>query len=95
MLNVELDSDAKKLVYENTDGVNGLDELAGISGAPRKTIHNWWQKWFRLGLAIESETRKGRMMKIVSLDDVGIEVPKRKSTTPSLQPTPAQQSQAD
>jgi len=94
ILEAELDSDEKKLAYENTDGVNGLKEVATASGAPLTTVANWWQKWYRLGLVTESEERKGRMMKIVSLDDVGIKVPKRTITAPSPQPTPVQQSGA-
>jgi len=95
VLQVELDSDEKKLAFENSDGVNGLMELFAISGAPHDTIYGWWQKWFRLGLVTESETRKGRMTKIVSLDDVGIKVPKRTLTAPIPQPAPVQQSGAD
>ena len=91
VLEAELDTDEKKLAYENTDGTNGLKEAAA-SGAPQDTIYTWWQKWFRLGLVVESETRKGRMVKIVSLEDVGIKIPKR--VTPSPQPTPTQQSEA-
>lgn len=94
VLEVELDSNEKKLAFENSDGVNGLKELFAISGAPQDTIYGWWQKWFRLGLVTESETRKGRMTKIVSLDDVGIKVPKRTLTAPSPQPAPVQQSGA-
>jgi hypothetical protein len=94
ILEKELDTDEKKLVYENTDGANGLKELASISGALQDTIYYWWQKWFRLGLVIESETRKGRMMKIVSLDDVGIRVPKRTITAPSPRSASVQQSVA-
>jgi hypothetical protein len=75
-LETELDTDEKKLAYENSDGVNGLKEVAVASGTPQDTIYTWWQKWFRLGLVTESETRKGRMVKIVSLDDVGIKIPK-------------------
>lgn len=64
-LDAELDTNRKKLAYENTDGENGLKE--------------WWPRWFRLGIVTESEARKGRMVKIVSLEDVGIEVPRKKA----------------
>ncbi len=77
VLEVELDSDQKKRACENSDEKNGLKEVSTISGSPQDTVYSWWQKWFRMGLVVESETRKGRMMKIVSLDDVGIKVPKK------------------
>jgi len=85
-LEAELDSNEKKLAYENTDGENGLKEVAVASGAPQDTIYGWWQKWFRLGLATESISYKGRMIKIVSLEDVGIKVPKKK-TAPATSET--------
>jgi hypothetical protein len=87
-LEKELDTDEKKLAYENGDGVRGVKEVAQASGAPQDTVYSWWQKWFRLGLVVESETRKGRMMKIVSLDDVGIKLPKKKKDPVA---TPTQQ----
>jgi hypothetical protein len=93
VLQVELDSDEKKLAFENSDGVNGLKELSEISGAPQDTIYGWWQKWFRLGFVTESEARKGRMMKIVSLDDVGIKIPRKPSVTQIPQTTQLQQSE--
>ena len=72
-----LDDDQKKLAYDNSDGNNGLREISAICGAPFRTVGGWWEQWNRLGLVIESETRKGRMMRITSLDDIGIKVPKR------------------
>ncbi len=90
-LEKELESDEKKLAYENSDGVNGLKELASVSGAPQDTVYGWWQKWFRQGLVVESEERKGRMMKIVSLDDVGIKIPKKAKSTPTPEATQAPQ----
>ncbi|MGA2972604.1 MAG: hypothetical protein ABSE39_08295 [Candidatus Bathyarchaeia archaeon] len=77
-LETELDTEAKKTAYDNSDGANGLKELAVLSGAPQDTIYLWWQKWFRLGLVTESRTRKGRLMKIVSLEDIGLKVTKGK-----------------
>jgi hypothetical protein len=34
----------------------------------------YWQKWYGLGLVVNSDRRKGRMQKIVSLDEVGLTV---------------------
>jgi len=90
ILEAELDNDEKKLAFESTDGVNGTKEIAAASDTPQDTVYGWWQKWFRLGLVTESETRKGRMMKIVSLDDVGIKIPKRKEIQPVPQVIPPQ-----
>ena len=73
-------------------GVNGLKEVGMASGASQDTIYSWWQKWFRLGLVAESDERKGRMMRIVSLDDVGIKIPKKGTPSPApdaLQTQPA------
>lgn len=85
ILKKELDDDHKKLAYENSDGSNGQKEVSALCGAPISTVGKWWPKWFHRGLVTESETRKGRMMKIVSLEDVGIEVPKRSAATPATE----------
>lgn len=77
VLETELDTDEKKVAYENSDGDKGLREVAAISGAPMQTVHSWWQSWFRLGIVAESEARKGRMAKIISLVDLGIRLPKK------------------
>lgn len=82
-LETELDTNEKKAAYDNSDGANGIKELAAFSGAPQDTIYAWWQKWFRAGLVTESETRKGRMRKIASLDEVGLKPARGKSGTPS------------
>jgi hypothetical protein len=50
-----------------------------VSSTPLQTVVGWWPKWFRLGLVTESETRTGRMMKIISLEDVGLRVPKKRA----------------
>jgi hypothetical protein len=76
-LETELDTDEKRLAYESSDGTRGIEEVATLSGTPRDTVYSWWQKWFRLGIVVESETRKGRMAKMTSLDDLGIKVPKK------------------
>ena len=96
VLERELDDDQKKLAYDNSDGMNGLKEISTISGAPYATVGSWWQKWFRLGIVTEGENRKGRMMKIISLDDIGIKVPKRIKSlagapSPQEQPTAGEQ----
>jgi len=91
ILEKELETDQKKLAYESTDGINGTKEIALASGAPQDTVYGWWQKWSRLGLVIESETRKGRMAKIVSLDDVGIKIPKKAKTSSASEVAQASQ----
>lgn len=76
VLETELDTDEKKMAFENTDGENGLKEVSSISGAPQDTVYSWWKKWFNLGIVEPSETHKGRLRKICSLEDVGIKIPK-------------------
>ncbi len=91
ILEKELDTDSKKVAYESSDGTNALSAISEISGTPVPTLGKWWPKWFRLGLVTESETRKGRMKKIVSLEDVGIEVPKKKASSATAGKPPAEE----
>jgi hypothetical protein len=105
VLEHELDDDQKKLAYDNSDGKNGLREISAICGAHFRTLGGWWEKWNRLGLVTESETRKGRMMKIATLDEIGIKVPKKAKSVQTeggqvnqkdekSEPSPEQDSQA-
>jgi len=81
----ELDTDEKKLAYENSDGENTVKELVTLSGAPYGTIVTWWPRWYRMGIMAESQTRKGRMKKIIALSDIGISFPKKTKTgTPDI-----------
>jgi DNA-binding transcriptional ArsR family regulator len=73
----ELDSEDKKLVYELTDGIRSQYEIESITKVSRRMVSYYWQKWYGLGLLVTSEKRKGRMQRIVSLDEVGIGVPSR------------------
>lgn len=77
VLTDELDSNEKKLAFENTDGMKGINEIAQACGAPQDTVYGWWKKWSRLGILEPSESREGRLAKICSLEDVGIKIPKK------------------
>lgn len=73
----ELDSDEKKRVYELTDGVKSQYEIESLTKISRRMVSYYWQKWYGLGLLVTSDKRKGRMQRLVSLDEVGISVPGR------------------
>lgn len=76
VLATELDTDAKKLAFENTDDAKGINEVAQVCGAPRDTVYGWWKKWSRLGILEPSKSREGRLVRICALEDVGIKIPK-------------------
>jgi hypothetical protein len=80
----ELDTPSKKVAFELTDGEHSRRDIAKELGIDDDTVRTWWDKWFQLAVVKESEKRKGRPQKIVSLGEIGIEVPR-------LKPKPAQQ----
>ena len=82
----ELDSPQKKMAFELTDGEHSRRDIAKELEISDDTVRSWWDKWFQLAIVGESETRKGRPEKIVSLGEIGIEVPKLKVKQPE-QPT--------
>lgn len=87
----QLDSDEKKLAFENTDGEKGYREVAKDSGVPAGTMQYWWNRWYTLGILEPSGTWKGRLKKICSLSDVGIEIPKMPSSKIELGPIQGEQ----
>lgn len=71
----ELDTDAKKIVYELSDG-RSSPEIEKIVGGTSKTIRDWWKKWAKRGLTEVHPNYKARFRKVFSLGDFGIEIPK-------------------
>jgi predicted ArsR family transcriptional regulator len=72
----ELDSDVKKLAYEMTDGEKSRRDIASTLGISDDNVQKWWQRWYELAIVRPSKSFKGRPQHIVSLEDVGIKLPK-------------------
>jgi len=66
----------EKLAYELTDGERSRYDVAKEMNLPDSTIRSWWERWYNLGILEPSGRRKGRPQKIMSLEDMGIEIPK-------------------
>ena len=70
-----LDSEEKKIVYEMTDGKNGIKEVQARIKVATGTVHKWWNQWLASGII----TKDGvKYSKIVSLKELGIEIPEDK-----------------
>lgn len=73
---VSLKTDNERAAYELSDGVKTTREIAKEIGINSKsTIVAYWQKWNKLGIVDESQKFTGRMKHLVSLEEVGIELP--------------------
>jgi hypothetical protein len=70
-----LDSAEKKLVYEYSNGTRGVREVGEITGVDKNVVLTWWKEWDGLGIMEQATAWKGRRQRLVSLEDVGIEVP--------------------
>ncbi len=84
----ELDTPQKKVAFELTDGQHSRRDIAKEITIDDATVQGWWDKWFQLAIVGESETYKGRPQKIVSLGELGIDVPKLKPKAASQPPQP-------
>lgn len=81
ILSRELGNDARrKLAYEYSDGSRGYNEVGRMAGVPGPTVQGWWGRWFTMGIMEPSPNRTGRVQRICSLRDVGLEVPTAPST---------------
>lgn len=90
----ELDSDVKKLAYEMTDGDGSRRDIASALGISDDNVQNWWEKWYELAIVRPSNV-KGRPQHIVSLEDVGIKVPRMPPAKKEATPKPSEPSQTD
>lgn len=70
----ELDTEEKKRIYELTNGARSQYDIESTTSVSRRMVGYYWQKWSGIGIVVNSDRRKGRMQKIISLDEVGIAV---------------------
>ncbi len=71
-----LKTDTEKLVYANSDGRTSR-EIARAVGTSHMTVINYWRKWLKFGIVKEKSSRGGtRFVKVFSLPDFGVEVPR-------------------
>ena len=63
----ELKSVRDKKIFELSDGQRTTREIAKLAGGSFQTVAQKWKRWSTLGLVTESESRKGRYKKIISL----------------------------
>jgi len=65
----------QRRIYQLSNGANSTYVIAKKLGAEgmkvsHMTVHNYWKKWFALGLVIPSKRFSGRSEKIVDLLDL-------------------------
>lgn len=70
-----LDSDQKRLVYEYSDGERGVREIEELTGVNKAIVSSWWADWDAQGIVEQSKAWKGRRQRLISLEELGIEVP--------------------
>jgi hypothetical protein len=71
----ELTEDRKRVVYELSDGARGYREVGQLANVPSPTVQGWWARWFAMGIMEPSPNRSGRVRRICSLHEIGIDVP--------------------
>jgi len=72
-----LNSDDKKDVFEATDGKNSTREIEAMTGVNKDVVSSWWNQWQKEGIVEESQERRGRRRRVLSLSDFGIDTPSR------------------
>ena len=73
--------DGEKLAYQYSDGKSSR-EVATLSGVSDFSVRNYWKKWSIEGLVVPSQKYKGRVERVFSLEDFGIEIPPLKKSLP-------------
>lgn len=75
-----LKEDIDMVIYELSDGksLREIERICKANGYSISifTINGYWDKWAVLGIVEPSKRYKGRYERIVSLKDVGLDVPK-------------------
>jgi hypothetical protein len=80
ILNEQVQSEAQKIVYANSDGIRTTKEFFELSGMYSPDVSENWKKWARAGIAKQVPVSGGtRGKSLFSLEEFGIEVPKNKT----------------
>jgi len=88
VLEIELNTDERKIVYQTSDGTKGTVELAKLIGVKsNKTIDTMWDKWLKMNLGENIPVRGGeRFKRLFDLEELGIDVPKIRNVVPEPKP---------
>jgi hypothetical protein len=86
-----LDTDAKKLVYQKSDGTKGTAKLAKLGGyRSTSAVANLWNTWLNLSLGESIPVRGGsRFKRSFDLEKLGIEVPEKVGKLTEEAPQPS------
>ena len=69
-------NDQEIILYQNSDGKNGYNELTKIAKMTQKTIQEFWNKWENMGILIMKSVQGGeRGVRKYNLMELGIEIP--------------------
>ncbi len=90
LLEMQLDDDPKRLIYQLSDSTKGTQEIAKIvTNVSYSTVSIYWKQWEKVGLG-ESIPAKGgsRFKRSFDLEDFGfkIQIPKQNADQKSEQP---------
>jgi len=68
------DNENKKYAYELTDGYNSARNISNEVGVSISTINRWWKEWINSGILIRNNGEYRYPIKIMSLDELGLEL---------------------
>lgn len=86
VLETTLNNNAKKLIYELSDG-RPSPEIAKIAGVSDQTVRRYWKGWAILGIVEIHPDYKKRYHGVFSLKEVGIEVPEIEESVETTEET--------
>jgi hypothetical protein len=77
LLEEMLQSPEEKTAFQASDGTKTQGEIAKIAGVSQMTVSNYGKKWVKNGIAKPVSAMGGqRAVRLFSLEDFGIEIPK-------------------
>lgn len=77
LLEVQIQNDTKKYIYQLSDGNKGTQEIAKIvGGLSHQSVANYWKSWEKVGLGGSISAHGGKRFKrSFDLEDFGIKIP--------------------
>jgi len=77
VLETVLNSPQKKITYHLSDGIRNRTNIGKLAGVHGTTVSDWWQSWYKIGIAKPIGVQRGnRGKKVFDLSDFAIVIPR-------------------
>ena len=80
-----LQTDKQRLIYEYSNGDRTTREVGKLAGVSISVVSRLWTQWIAAGICVESPKMAGRAQHLITLSQVGMDIPATPAHTTSAE----------